>query len=105
MIRRSKSRMRNHSHRGNRMRTLVLFAIVIASPRMLTAQEKARPPVVLNEQGRKAHFESFVFDGQKHLWCGRVTKVGSSMDKRDIANHLPGMQTAIPRLRKGGVGA
>src|SRR5262245_8487335 len=105
MIRRSKSRMRNHSHRGNRMRTLVLFAIVIASPRMLTAQEKARPPVVLNEQGRKAHFESFVFDGHNDLPWEMRTKADSSFDKRDIAKDQPAMQTDIPRLRKGGVGA
>jgi membrane dipeptidase len=65
----------------------------------------SRPPVVLTEQGRRVHLESFVFDGHNDLPWEMRTKADSSFEKRDIAKIQPAMQTDIPRLRKGGVGA
>ena len=62
-------------------------------------------PVVLTEQARKVHFESFVFDGHNDLPWEMRTKGDSSFDKRDIRQPQPAMHTDIPRLRKGGVGA
>src|SRR5438128_9720587 len=64
-----------------------------------------RPPVVLTDEGRRVHFESFVFDGHNDLPWEMRTKADSSFDKRDIAKNQPAMHTDIPRLRKGGVGA
>jgi membrane dipeptidase len=71
----------------------------------LLAQEKPRPPVVLTDEGRKVHFQSFVFDGHNDLPWEMRTKADSSFDRRDIAKVQAAMHTDIPRLRKGGVGA
>ena len=61
--------------------------------------------VELTDEGRKVHFESFVFDGHNDLPWELRTKADSSFDKRDIRQPQPSMHTDIPRLRKGGVGA
>jgi membrane dipeptidase len=64
-----------------------------------------RPPVVLTTEGRRVHFESFVFDGHNDLPWEMRAKADSSFDKRDIRQPQPSMHTDIPRLRAGGVGA
>src|SRR5438105_877578 len=69
------------------------------------AQDKPRPPVVLTDEGRRVHFESFVFDGHNDLPWEMRSKADSSFDKRDIAQPQPKMHTDIPRLRAGGVKA
>jgi membrane dipeptidase len=51
------------------------------------------------------HFGSFVFDGHNDLPWEMRTKADSSFDKRDIRASQPKMQTDIPRLKAGGVGA
>src|SRR5678815_3562760 len=86
------------------MRTLsvVLLAISLIA---LRAQERPRPSVVLTDEGRKVHFEGFVFDGHNDLPWELRTKADSSFDKRDIAQPQPKMHTDIPRLRAGNVGA
>src|SRR5438445_2937623 len=66
---------------------------------------QVRPSVVLTGEGRKVHFESFVFDGHNDLPWEMRTKADSSFDKRDIRQPQPKMHTDIPRLQKGGVGA
>src|SRR5882724_11934887 len=77
------------------------LAIVFAVP----ARAQNRAPVVLTDEARKVHFESFVFDGHNDLPWELRTKADSSFDKRDIRQPQPAMHTDIPRLRKGGVGA
>ncbi|HEY2411894.1 MAG TPA: dipeptidase [Pirellulaceae bacterium] len=77
---------------------LVLFFTVLA-----IAED--RPPVVLSDEAKKVHSESFVFDGHNDLPWEMRTKADSSFDKRDIRQPQPKMHTDIPRLRKGGVGA
>lgn len=67
--------------------------------------KKSRPKVVLTEEGRKIHFQSFVFDGHNDLPWEMRTKSDSSFDKRDISKPQPVMHTDIPRLKAGGVGA
>src|SRR4051812_33481638 len=69
------------------------------------AQEKPRPSVVLTDEGRRVHFEGFVFDGHNDLPWEMRTKADSSFDKRDISQPQPKMHTDIPRLRAGGVKA
>src|SRR5439155_3729106 len=72
---------------------------------VLRGDDKARPPVVLTDEGRRVHFESFVFDGHNDLPWEMRNKADSSFDKRDIAQPQPKMHTDIPRLRTGGVKA
>lgn len=68
-------------------------------------RDKSRPAVALSEQGRKVHFESYVFDGHNDLPWEMRTKADSSFAKRDIRTSQPKMHTDIPRLKAGGVGA
>src|ERR671910_613662 len=83
----------------------LLAGSVLLLPCSTFAQEKTRPPVVLTEAARQVHFQSFVFDGHNDLPWEMRTKADSSFDKRDIAQPQPAMQTDIPRLRAGNVGA
>jgi membrane dipeptidase len=82
---------------------LLSFIATIALANQAFAQN--RDPVVLTDEARKVHFESFVFDGHNDLPWELRTKADSSFDKRDIRQPQPAMHTDIPRLRKGGVGA
>jgi membrane dipeptidase len=88
------------------MNRLLLIALLLAAnPFTLQAQNKSRAPVVLTDEGRRIHFESFVFDGHNDLPWEMRTKADSSFDKRDIRQAQPAMHTDIPRLRQGNVGA
>jgi membrane dipeptidase len=81
----------------------ILAALTLILAAQATAQDRA--PVVLSDEAKKVHFESFVFDGHNDLPWELRTKADSSFDKRDIRQPQPKMHTDIPRLRKGGVGA
>lgn len=80
-----------------------------AVSRGISAEEvgaKSRgPTVVLTEEGRRVHAEGFVFDGHNDLPWEMRTKVGYSLEKRDISQPQPEMHTDIPRLKRGNVGA
>jgi membrane dipeptidase len=72
--------------------------------------EDARPqadraPVNVSEAARKLHSSSLVIDGHNDMpW--EIRKQGSSsFDKMDISKPQKTLQTDIPRLRAGGVGA
>src|SRR6476660_9831261 len=82
---------------------LTSAAIAFLFATLALAQDRA--PVVLSDEAKKIHFESFVFDGHNDLPWELRTKADSSFDKRDIRKAQPAMHTDIPRLRKGGVGA
>ena len=84
-------------------KTLISAAIAVLFATLALAQNRA--PVVLSDEAKKVHFESFVFDGHNDLPWELRTKADSSFDKRDIRQPQPKMHTDIPRLRKGGVGA
>jgi membrane dipeptidase len=64
-----------------------------------------RSPIVLTDAARELHRCSLVIDGHNDMpW--EVRKQGSSnFTKFDISQPQPTMQTDIPRLREGGVGA
>jgi membrane dipeptidase len=64
-----------------------------------------RAPVVLTDAAKKLHESALVIDGHNDMpW--EVRKQGSSnFDKMDISKPQPTLQTDIPRLRVGGVGA
>jgi membrane dipeptidase len=86
-----------------RLLPIVLPLLVACSSAL--GQEKPRPPVVLTDAARKVHAESYVFDGHNDLPWEIRTKAASSFDKRDIRQPQPSLQTDIPRLKQGGVGA
>lgn len=81
------------------------LSIVLVLACVATALAQNPPKVALTDEGKKVHFESFVFDGHNDLPWELRTKADSSFDKRDIRHSQPSMHTDIPRLRKGGVGA
>src|SRR5262245_38418399 len=62
-------------------------------------------PVTVSKAALELHHSSLVFDGHNDLPWELRTKFGSSFDAADIAQPQPRMQTDIPRLRAGGVGA
>jgi len=66
---------------------------------------KPRGPVVLTDAARKLHSSMLLIDGHNDMpW--EIRKNGSSsFDKLDISQPQPKLQTDIPRLRTGGVGA
>src|SRR5438046_2435167 len=82
---------------------LTFFLLTACFADVLLGQ--SRPPVVLTDEGRRVHFEGFVFDGHNDLPWEMRSKADSSFDKRDISQPQPKMHTDIPRLRAGGVGA
>ena len=69
------------------------------------ATTEARPPVVLTDAAKKIHRLAIVIDGHNDLpWELRV-KGSMLFDKLDIAKPQKTLQTDIPRLREGGLGA
>ncbi len=73
-----------------------------------TAQNPAAPPrgrVVVTEQALRLHRSCVLIDGHNDLPWEIRKKGGGSFDKLDIATSQPGIETCIPRLREGGVGA
>src|SRR5215212_408267 len=86
------------------MKTAALSVLFVFAS-VATALTQNPPTVVLTDEGKKVHFERFVFDGHNDLPWELRTKSDSSFDKRDIRQPQPAMHTDIPRLRKGGVGA
>jgi membrane dipeptidase len=99
----------------NRSKIALLPAAVVVSfvcciVSRIASGEDAKPradraPVALTEAAKKLHASALVLDGHNDMpW--EVRKQGSSnFDKMDISKRQPTLQTDIPRLREGGVGA
>src|SRR5437016_5930239 len=65
----------------------------------------SRQPVKLSEEALRIHREALVIDGHNDLpWQFREKK-DLSFERIDIAKPQKGLQTDIPRLRQGGIGA
>ena len=62
-------------------------------------------PVVMTAEGWRVHRAGLLIDGHNDLPWQIRTRADSSFDKLDIARPQPELQTDIPRLRQGGVGA
>jgi membrane dipeptidase len=94
-------------------RFLVAFAALAAAVAMsgcfelMTAAVSAaeRGKVVVSEEARRIHAQTYVFDGHNDLPWTMRTEAGSSFDKANIAGPVPKFHTDLPRLRQGGVGA
>jgi membrane dipeptidase len=89
---------------------LAASCLVLCGTARLTSAEDAaksanRAPIVLSDAARELHRRSLVIDGHNDMpW--EVRKQGaSSFAKMDISQPQPTLQTDIPRLRAGGVGA
>jgi membrane dipeptidase len=84
------------------MRPIIVHCL-LASP--LLAQAPKRQPVVLTDEARALHKSCLVVDGHNDLpWQFREKKDLSFLTL-DIARSQKGIQTDIPRLRAGGIGA
>ena len=64
-----------------------------------------RPPVVLTDAARQLHGKSLVIDGHNDMPWEIRNNGSSDFGKLDISKRQPKLQTDIPRLREGGVGA
>ncbi len=64
-----------------------------------------RPPVVLTPQAAELHRSLLVIDGHNDLPWAMRTLAARSFENLDIAQPQEKLQTDIPRLRAGGVGA
>ncbi|OYV79338.1 MAG: membrane dipeptidase, partial [Planctomycetia bacterium 21-64-5] len=84
--------------------SLALAVACVAIPaRAEPASDK--PPVVVSERAWQIHRDSPVFDGHNDLPWRLRDEFGGSLDKCDLSQPQPRLQTDIPRLRRGGVGA
>jgi membrane dipeptidase len=89
---------------------LVLAVPVAAQPATESSpnrQPAAKQPgmVVMTEEGWRIHRAGLLVDGHNDLPWHIRTMADSSFDKMDIAAAQEALQTDIPRLRQGGVGA
>jgi membrane dipeptidase len=64
-----------------------------------------RGPIVLTDRARELHAQSLLIDGHNDMPWEIRDQGASSFEKLNIAKPQPTLQTDIPRLRKGGVGA
>lgn len=64
-----------------------------------------KPPVVLTDAAREIHASAIVIDGHNDLPWELRQKGSLTFDKLDISQPQEKLQTDIPRLREGGVGA
>ncbi len=64
-----------------------------------------RPPVVVTDKARALHAHSLVIDGHNDMPWEIRKQSGSDFSKLDISQSQKSLQTDIPRLRAGGVGA
>ncbi|MGE3776180.1 MAG: membrane dipeptidase, partial [Pirellulaceae bacterium] len=68
-------------------------------------KQERREPVRASDAGQRVHTAGFVFDGHNDLPWELRTRASSSFARLDIAVAQPKLQTDIPRLRAGNVGA
>lgn len=64
-----------------------------------------RPPIKLTEAAKKLHASSLMIDGHNDMPWELRKQASSNFDKMDISQPQSKLQTDIPRLRAGGVGA
>ncbi len=72
---------------------------------MRSSSTQPRGLVKLTEEGRRIHRSCIVIDGHNDLPLRIREDSDSAFDKMDLSKPLPKLQTDIPRLRAGGLGA
>ena len=92
------------ARRGRHAVTLILIlAAGCAAPGARDASRMSASH--LDAEARRIHRAALLIDGHNDLPGEIRTKGGGSFDQLDIAQPQPQLQTDIPRLRAGGVGA
>lgn len=88
------------------------FPVVCADDTSVTALDTgiessphARPPIVLTEAAAQLHRSLLLIDGHNDLPWEVRKRAARSFENLDISLPQPDLQTDIPRLRTGGVGA
>ncbi len=81
------------------------FVLCVLCCKSQSLAEDTRPPVVLTDRARKLHESSLVIDGHNDMPWEIRKQADGKFDKLDIAKLQPTLQTDIPKLRKGGIGA
>src|SRR6476620_4291320 len=88
---------------------MVMCIVCCAGVRMLRAEDSKppadRPPIVLTDAAKKLHASALMIDGHNDMPWELRKQASSNFDKMDISKPQPKLQTDIPRLRAGGVGA
>ena len=81
------------------------LALQLIHPARLIAGSHAYGKITLTEEALRIHGEALVFDGHNDM-PGNILDKGLHLEPGFTLNELqPGLQTDIPRLRKGGVDA
>src|SRR5215211_4134503 len=95
-----------HKLRSWLMAAGFLFCAVVRVAFSEDAKPQAdRGRVNLTEAAKKLHGSALVIDGHNDMPWEVRRQGSSSFDKMDISKPQPTLQTDIPRLREGGVGA
>lgn len=61
--------------------------------------------IVVSDQAKQLHADALLIDGHNDMPWEVRDQAGGDFDKLDLAKLQPTLQTDIPRLRRGGVGA
>jgi membrane dipeptidase len=98
------------AQKSSLLAAILVWACLLPVPLSRAADDAAkspadRQPIVLTDRARELHKNSLLIDGHNDMpW--EVRKQGSSsFEKMDISQKQPKLQTDIPRLREGGMGA
>jgi membrane dipeptidase len=83
-------------------RTPVVAVLALVAALPLAAQA---PDSVYLRRALRLHHAAVMVDGHNDMLWEIRNRYGSSLDSADLGRGVPGMQTDIPRLRAGGVGA
>jgi membrane dipeptidase len=81
------------------------LALILMATFAIAAEPKQdRDPVVLTPEAERIHRSAILIDGHNDMpW--EIRKQGSSFERIDISKPQESLQTDIPRLRRGGMGA
>lgn len=82
---------------------LLVLGTVLMSPAPLPAADDG--PVIVTDRAMALHRSCLLIDGHNDLPWEMRQQAGSSFDRFDIAQPQSKLQTDIPRLREGGLGA
>jgi membrane dipeptidase len=98
--------MRSQSMSSALSLSAMILGSIAATPLVAPGEDSAnRPPVVLTDEARKLHAETLLIDGHNDLPWELRQQARGQFDKLDISKVQKSLQTDIPRLRQGGVGA
>lgn len=82
-----------------------LLFISVVSLLVVSATAEERAPIVVTPEATKLHEECLLIDGHNDLPWEIRSKGSSDFTKLDISKSQPSLQTDLPRLREGGMGA